>query len=317
MRHDVQTHKRLKVETPIFFTENCGNGSFFYAGSAFMFAVLDVLIKLIGPEFRVWDIAFYRWGGGFALLLIIFGWRGNPLRTFNHKLMIIRSISGCIGFLCLITAIRLIPLSTAMILFYCFPVFAAVFSVLIFGERLSKKEILCVIGALCGATVLLDVKLGGNLFGHIIAWLGGAFAGLTVCLIKKLREKDGPVVIYLYFCMLGAIISFPAFIANPKIPESGTEWLMTAGIVCSSIVAQLLMNQGYQYCKSWEGGLFLTSEIIYAAAFGIYFLGELTTWRFWGGGLLIFGSVVYLNHVNAKRNSYSIKSVIQNHPSVQ
>jgi hypothetical protein len=37
----------------------------------------------------------------------------------------------------------------------------------------------------------------------------------------------------------------------------------------------------------------------------------------WGGGLLIFGSVVYLNHVNAKRNSYSIKSVIQNHPSVQ
>lgn len=292
-------------------------GPFFMLGSAFMFAVLDVLIKLIGPEFRVWDIAFYRWGGGFALLLIIFGWRGNPFRTFNHKLMIIRSISGCIGFLCLITAIRLIPLSTAMILFYCFPVFAAVFSVLIFGERLSKKEILCVIGALCGATVLLDVKLGGNLFGHIIAWLGGAFAGLTVCLIKKLREKDGPVVIYLYFCMLGAIISFPAFIANPKIPESGTEWLMTAGIVCSSIVAQLLMNQGYQYCKSWEGGLFLTSEIIYAAAFGICFLGELTTWRFWGGGLLILGSVVYLNHVNAKRNSYSIKSVTQNHPSVQ
>ncbi|NQT58392.1 MAG: DMT family transporter, partial [Bacteroidetes bacterium] len=113
------------------------------------------------------------------------------------------------------------------------------------------------------------------------------------------------------------IISFPAFIANPKIPESGTEWLMTAGIACSSLVAQLLMNQGYQYCKSWEGGLFLTSEIIYAAAFGICFLGELTTWRFWGGGLLILGSGVYLNHVKAKRNSYSIKSVTQNHPSVQ
>ncbi len=306
---------RLKPRFSLWIT--AATGPFFMLGSAFMFAVLDVLIKLIGPEFRVWDIAFYRWGGGFTLLLIIFGWRENPLRTFNHKLMIIRSISGCIGFLCLITAIRLIPLSTAMILFYCFPVFAVVFSVLIFGERISKKEILCVIGALCGATVMLDVKLGGDFFGHIIAWLGGAFAGLTVCLIKKLREKDGPVVIYLYFCMLGAIISFPVFIANPKIPESGTEWLMTAGIVCSSIVAQLLMNQGYKYCKSWEGGLFLTSEIIYAAAFGIFFLGELTTWRFWGGGLLILGSVVYLNHVNAKRNSYSIKSVTQNHPPVQ
>ena len=281
-------------------------GPFLMLASAFMFAVLDVLIKLIGPEFRVWDIAFYRWGGGFTLLMIIFGWRGNPFKTFNHKLMIIRSISGCIGFLCIITAIRLIPLSTAMILFYCFPAFSAVFSYLIFGERISKKEILCVIGTLCGVTVLLDVKLGGNFFGYIISCIGGAFAGLTICLIKKLREKNGPVVIYLYFCMLGAVISFPAFIANPKIPESGTEWFMAAGIACCSTTAQLLMNQGYQYCKSWEGGLFLTSEMIYVTIFGICFLGELTTWRFWGGGLLILGSVVLLNHVNAKRNSYPI-----------
>jgi len=284
-------------------------GPFLMLASAFMFAVLDVLIKLVGPEFRVWDIAFYRWGGSFALLLIVFGWQENPLRTFNPKIMIIRSISGCIGSLCVITAIRLIPLSTAMILLYCFPAFAAVFSYLIFGERISKGEILCVIVALCGATVLIDVKLGGNLFGYIMGWLGGAFAGLTICLIKKLRERDGPVVIYLYFCMLGTIISFPAFIANPKIPESGFDWLMVAGIACSSTFAQLLMNQGYQYYKSWEGGLFLTSEIIYTASFGIYFLGELSTWRFWVGGLLILGSVVYLNHVNAKRKSHHITCV--------
>jgi drug/metabolite transporter (DMT)-like permease len=283
-------------------------------GSAFMFAVLDVLIKTMGPDFRIWDIAFYRWGGGFVLLLIIFGWQGNPFRTFNLKFMIIRSICGCITFLCLITAIRLIPLSTAIILFFCFPAFAAVFSYLIFGERISKGEILCIIVTLCGVAILLGVKLGGNLFGHIMGLFGGIFGGLTVCLIKKLREKDGPVVIYLYFCMLGAIISLPAVIANPKIPESSIEWLMVVAIACSAVGGQLLMNQGYRYCKSWEGGLFLTSEIIYTAIFGICFLGELTTWRFWIGGLLILGSVVYLYQVNAKGNSYPITSVSKSHP---
>jgi len=40
--------------------------------AALIFAVLDGLIKLMGPAFRVWDIAFLRWGGSFALLLIIF-----------------------------------------------------------------------------------------------------------------------------------------------------------------------------------------------------------------------------------------------------
>jgi hypothetical protein len=40
--------------------------------ATFIFAVIDGLIKLMGPAFRVWDIAFLRWGGSFALLFIIF-----------------------------------------------------------------------------------------------------------------------------------------------------------------------------------------------------------------------------------------------------
>jgi len=44
--------------------------------AAIGFAVLDSLIKLLGPSYRVWDIAFYRWGIGFVLLLIILiSWR--------------------------------------------------------------------------------------------------------------------------------------------------------------------------------------------------------------------------------------------------
>jgi len=285
--------------------------------SAFTFALLDILIKIIGPEFRVWDIAFYRWGGGFVLMLIIFGWNGRALRTTNLKLMAIRSISGCIAFLCLTTSIRLIPVSAAMIMFYCFPAFAAIFSYILDGERISKGEILCIAGTLCGVGLLLDVKLGGNVFGFVMAAVGGVFAGLTVCLIKKLREKDGPVAIYFYFCLLGAIISFPAFISGPKIPGSSTEWLIVSGIAGSSIIAQLLMNQGFKYCRSWEGGLFLTGEIIFTAVFGIWILGELTGWRFWSGGLLIVGSVVFLNYVKTKTLVQPMAAVAGSQPAVQ
>ena len=37
-------------------------------GSALMFAVMDGVIKMIGPSFRVWDIAFYRFGFGIVIL---------------------------------------------------------------------------------------------------------------------------------------------------------------------------------------------------------------------------------------------------------
>jgi drug/metabolite transporter (DMT)-like permease len=271
--------------------------------AALIFAVLDGLIKSLGPAFRVWDIAFIRWGGSLALLIIIFGRKGTLFKTDNPKLMAIRSVTGCITFFLLIAAIRLIPLSTAMVLFFTFPAFAALFSALMFGERISTLQIFCITGTLIGVTVLLDLEITRNLTGAACALLSGIFAGFTVCLIKKLRGNHGPVVIYLYFCLLGALVSFPMFIAHPVIPNSGPEWLMAAGIACSAVMGQLLMNQGFKYCKSWEGGMYLTAEVVFTAILGIVFLGELTSWHFWTGGTLILLSVISLQLITARQTS--------------
>lgn len=270
-------------------------------GAAMMFGILDGMIKLIGPSYRIWDIAFYRWGMGLVLLVIIFGHRGKLLKTHNLKLMMGRSISGCIAFLSLTTAIRNVPISTAMVLFFSFPAFAALFSRLIFRESISKKELFCICGALGGVAVLMDFKLDGNLFGYIMGMSSGVFAGLTVNLIKRLREKDGPVAIYFYFCLLGALVSFPAYIANPRVPATGVDWLMACGIAASSVMAQLMMNQGFRYCRSWEGGIFLTGELVFTATLGIVFLGELVSRRFWIGGFMILASTVLLNIIKVKK----------------
>ena len=64
------------------------------------------------------------------------------------------------------------------------------------------------------------------------------------------------------------------------------------------------MNQGFRYCKSWEGGLFLMAEVIFTSILGIVFLGESVTWRFWVGGLLVLGSALALNRGNARRISH-------------
>jgi drug/metabolite transporter (DMT)-like permease len=272
--------------------------------AALLFAVLDGLIKLLGPPFRVWDIAFYRFACGLAILLPILGWEGNPFSGQNRKLLVVRGITGCCAFLALVAAIRLIPISTALVLFYSFPAFAALFSPLIFKETISRDEIVLVIVALGGVAILFDFSLHTALFGQALALLGGGFAGLTISIIKKLRETNGPVVIYLYFCLLGSLISLPPFMANPQIPRVPVEWLMLGGIVSSALAAQLLMNQGFRYCKSWEGGLFLMAEVVFTSVLGILFLGERVTWRFWLGGLMVLGSALALNRGNARRISY-------------
>ena len=279
--------------------------------SAFLFSVLDGLIKLSGPGFRIWDIAFYRFGLGLVILIGILGWKQNPFKTGNLKLMIMRGLTGTTAFLLIVTAIRLIPISTAMVLFFSFPAFAALFSFLLFGEKISFGQIGCVLGALIGAAILFDYQLSDSLWGQAAGLTSGMFAGVTVCLIKKLRETNGASVIYLYFCMLGAVITFPAFLNDPHLPTSAIEWLMIGGIVFSALAAQLLMNQGFHYCKSWEGGLILTSEVIFTSLLGILFLGEIFSWRFGCGGLLIVASAIFSNFAKDRNVSVYTKNSSQ------
>ena len=274
-------------------------GPLFMLAAALIFTALSLIVKLMGPDFTVWHIGFYRFFGGSAVLLMVFGRHGNPYRGHNIRLLIVRGCTGSAAFLCIIMAIRLLPVSTAMVLFYAFPAFAAIFSFLLYGERISAAGIGCIATAIVGIAVLFDFGLQGDRFGQLMAIAGAGFAGLTVTLIKSLRATNGPVIIYLYFCTMGILVTLPAFVLSPILPATATEWAMVLGIVFVSVTAQLLMNQGFHYCRGWEGGVFMSSEVVFTAIVGIAFLGDPASWRFWTGGLLIFGSAVAMNRFKA------------------
>lgn len=274
-------------------------GPLFMLSAAMLFTALNLLVKLLGPQFNVWHIGFYRFFGGMVVLLAVFGRRSNPYRGHNIRLLIIRGCTGSIAFISVITAIRLLPVSTALVIFYSFPAFAAIASFLIYGERIGRLETACILLVMVGVAILFDFDLIGGLFGQVIALVGGIFAGITVTLIRSLRETNGPVIIYLYFCTMGALVTMPMFVMNPVLPATAVEGLMIMGIIFSSVLAQLLMNQGFFYCRGWEGGVFMSSEVIFTAAVGIVYLGDPATLQFWTGGFLILGSIAALNRLKA------------------
>lgn len=270
-------------------------GVFFMLSAALLFTLLNILVKTLGPEFTVWHIGFFRFFGGAIILLAVFGRTGNPYKGNNIRLLIIRGCTGSIAFICIISAIRLLPVSTALVIFYSFPAFSAIFSFLIYKERISVSELACILLVIFGIGVLFDFQLSGGLFGQTMSVVGGVFAGLTVTLIRSLRSINGPVIIYLYFCSMGSVVTAPIFFSNPILPSTPVEWAMILGIIICSITAQLSMNQGFFYCKGWEGGVIMSSEVIFTAIIGIVFLGDPAGLRFWIGGFMVVGSIIALN----------------------
>jgi drug/metabolite transporter (DMT)-like permease len=272
-------------------------GPLLMLSAALLFTLLNIIIKSLGPSFSVWDIGFYRFWGGIVLILAIFWRYGNPFKGNDVRLLMIRGCTGSVAFISLVTAIRLLPVSKAIVIFYSFPAFSAIFSYFLYGETLSKNQVLCIAGVMVGVGVLFNFQFAGGLPGQIMALIGAVFAGLTVTLIRELRQKNGPVVIYLYFCTMGALVTLPKFIQHPVLPTTPMEWVMVLGIIFSSLTAQLLMNQGFFYCRGWEGGVLMSSEAIFTASVGIFFFEDPATWRFWTGGLLMLICVIVMNRL--------------------
>jgi len=274
-------------------------GPLFMLSAALLFTLVNTLVKLLGPEYTVWSIGFYRFFGGAVMLIAVFGRYQNPYKGHNIRLLIIRGCTGCSAFICIVTAIRLLPVSTALIIFYSFPAFSAIFSFIIYKEHVGMRESACIMTVLIGVGILFDFQLAGGLLGQVMALVGAAFAGLTVTLIRTLREKNGPVTIYLYFCTMGILVTAPMFARHPILPSTPVEWGMILGLILASLMGQLLMNQGFFYCRGWEGGVFMSSEAIFTATVGILFLGDPFAWRFWIGGLMILISVIALNRLKS------------------
>lgn len=265
-------------------------GPLFMLSAALLFTLMSIIVKLMPPNYTIWHLGFIRCFGGLLVLLTVFSRNGNPFKGHNYPLLILRGGCGSVAFFFVVTSVRILPISTAVVLFYAFPVFAALFGFLIYRETLNRYQMICIAVLVAGVAVLFDFRLTGSAFGQAMAIIGAVFAGFTVTLIRSLRNNNGPVVIYLYFCLMGSLVTLPKCLADPLLPATSAEWAMILGIVFASVAAQLLMNQGFFFCKGFEGAAYMSSETVFTAVVGIVFLNDPATPHFFLGALLILGA---------------------------
>ena len=262
--------------------------------SAFFFALTDVVIKFISPAVAPTEIAFFRFFIGVAILVPLMVPRRISLKGDRTLILLVRGVSGTLTFFFLLRAIALIPLANAMVLFYTFPLFATLFAFLLYRESVGMVEIILIATGMVGIYILLDP--GSHLYnrGDMFALLGGCFAGFTVVLIRKLRETNGPLVIYFYFCLVGGIATFPLFLMEFSMPTPG-HLLLLILLGLLFLAAQLLMNQGFKFCKASEGSVIMMSELIFVGIAGVIVFKEALSTRFLAGACLILGSSIGLN----------------------
>ena len=273
--------------------------------SAFFYALGDICIKFISPSIGSVPIAFFRFVLGGLILLPLLARGQESMRGSSTRYLLLRGFTGTLAFFCLVKSIAMIPLSNAMVLFYTFPLFAALFSFFILKESLARMEVMLIAVGLIGVFVLINPSSHSLGMGHVYGLLAGAFAGLTVVIIRRVRRTNGPLIIYFYFCVVGGAISFPLFIANFTLPSFELFALLIV-LAVLLLIAQLFMNQGFKFCKASEGSVILMSEVVFTGVAGVLLFHDSPGLSFFIGACLIVGSGVGLNLTTKKPASSEI-----------
>ena len=276
-----------------------GSGLAVMISAAFFFGLTDVIIKLVSPPIGAVEIAFFRFAVGGTVLLAFMLSRRISLRGNQTYLLVLRGVIGFFAFFFLLKSIAMIPLADAMVLFHTFPVFATFFSFLVLREPVGKWEILLIAVGLIGIYVLLEPGSHAHNMGDIFGLLGGCFAGLAVTLIRKVKQTNGALVIYLYFCLVGGIMCFPVLLKDFQIP-SFQQFILLILLGFAFLAAQLLMIQGFTLCKASEGSVILMSELVFAGIAGVFVFREPLSHSFFLGAVLVLGSGVGLNLVQRR-----------------
>ncbi|MBW2059237.1 MAG: DMT family transporter [Deltaproteobacteria bacterium] len=281
------------------------NGFFLMVVSACLFGIADVMIKSLSLGVPPVEIAFSRFLVGGIVLLFVLLPRRRSLKGNRTWILLVRGVAGTVTFLSLLKSISMIPLGNAMVLLYTFPVFAAFFSVLLLRESLTRGEILLVAVGVVGIYVLLGP--GSHRFnaGELFGLLAGCFAGFTVVLIRKLRETNGPLIIYFYYCLVGGVLTFPALVKDFEMPDF-EQFVLLIAVAVIFMIAQLLMTEGFKYCKASEGSVILMLEVVFAGIGGIVFFRDSLSSGFLVGTLMVMGSGAGLNLMHRRLRRFGV-----------
>jgi len=245
--------------------------------AGFLFATMGVFVKLGSAHFGAAELAFYRSLVTFlAMLGLLAVRRGRgTLATRYFGMHLLRAVVGSISLIGYFFAITELPLATAQTLNYTSPLFLAIGTVVLLGERFSGRLVAAIVVGFAGVALLLrptfqEGKEAAALIG-LFSGIFSSWAYLSVRTLGRLGEPDWRVVFW--FGLVASVMCAGWQLATSTFHPVTAEniWIL-AGIGLCGTLAQLAMTRAYRTGNTLVVGSLSYSTLVF---------GALATWLVW------------------------------------
>lgn len=271
----------------------------YMAVGAFWFSVMSLLVKEAGTRLPSAQIVLAR-----AVVTFVLSWamlRRAGVRPWgtDRKRLALRGLVGASSITCFYYSLVHLPIAEATVIQYMNPVFTAILAGILLGERMGRREVACVLLSLGGVLLVTHPAV---LFGgaarlnpwHVGIALAGALSAASAYTTIRALKDEHPLVVVFYLPVMTIPTIVPLLAgATPRWPTP-LEWLLLVGVGATTQVAQIYMTRGLQMERAGRATAVGYLQIVFAAAWGVLFFGEVPDAWSVAGAVLIVGSTLGL-----------------------
>ena len=244
-------------------------------------------------------------GGRTAIALIVISaylvWRRHPLKFNRWVLVGALSVFGCNALFSI--ANKMTTAANAIVLQFTAPIFVLVFSILLFGTKPTRLDIVTCAFVFGGILFFfLDSLEKGNNAGNVVALLSGvAYAG--VFFMNDLPEGDAISSVF-WGDVISAVTGLPFLMRETEFTSTAVGSLLILGVFQVAL-AYILLTEGLKttpaVTASLVSGIEPVLNPILVAVFYHEYIGPMS----FVGAVIVVGSVIAYNVMLARRKAHT------------
>lgn len=269
----------------------------------FLFAVMNVLAKLLSETHHVIEIGFYRnLIATLPFLFIIFAMGRRDILVIRQKPggIMIRAVIGTISLIVTFAAFSMMPMADATAFLFTSSLFIPAMGYFFLKEQVGKYRWGAVIVGFIGVLIMLQPSGVVSALGVTLALCAALMHATLQTILRHLGKFEKPETITFYFVMIGTIVSaLPLpFVAKPPTME---EIPLLFGVGLTGALAQWMLSIAYKNAPAAVVTVFNFSGIIWATLFGFVIWGDWPTSAIWIGGTVVIASNIFIVYRESRK----------------
>lgn len=262
--------------------------------STVAFSIMHGLVRFVSDVLPPFQIAFFRNLFGLAFLVpLLMRSRFAILRTQKIGLHALRGVINIGAMLMFFTALSISPIAKVTALSFTAPIFMAILSVIVLGERFRIYRWLAIFVGFVGMLIILRPGLVEIDTGALLVTGAAALWAVAMIIIKILSRTESSLTIVAYMgIFLGIFSILPALWVWQPFGLQTLGWLVMIGFFGS--IAQMSLSQSLKETDPTALMPFDFLKLIWTTLIGMWFFAEIPDIYTWVGATVIFASGLFI-----------------------